>query len=69
MDSGTDPFSDRPLADERGAGSGCRDDKERDLHALREAVAIGDASGESLPADRVFADLRQMIARRRAKPR
>ena len=46
-----------------------RDDELRDLQALREAVRIGDESGESLPADEVFAELRQMIARRRAEPR
>ena len=46
-----------------------RDDELRDLQALREAVRIGDESGESLPADEVFAELRQLIARRRAEPR
>ena len=46
-----------------------RDDELRDLQALREAVRIGDESGPSLPAEEVFAELRQMIARRRAEPR
>lgn len=69
MASGTDPLSDGPPAGERVAWSGCRDDKQRNLKALREAIGVGDASGESLPADRVFAELRQMIAKRRAEPR
>jgi antitoxin ParD1/3/4 len=43
-----------------------RDDELRDLAALREAVKIGDESGPSIPADKVFAELRQMIANRRA---
>ncbi len=46
-----------------------RDDELRDLEALREAVRIGDASGPGIPADDVFAELRQMIAKRRAAPR
>ena len=46
-----------------------RDDELRDLQALREAVRIGDESGPSLPAEEVFAELRQLIARRRAEPR
>jgi antitoxin ParD1/3/4 len=36
------------------------------LEALREAVRIGDESGPDIPADEVFAELRQMIAARRA---
>ncbi|HVY33833.1 MAG TPA: type II toxin-antitoxin system ParD family antitoxin [Caulobacteraceae bacterium] len=43
-----------------------RDENQRDLAALREAVRIGDESGPGVPADEVFAELRQMIARRRA---
>ena len=43
-----------------------RDDELRDLETLREAVKIGDASGPSIPADQVFAELRQLIANRRA---
>jgi antitoxin ParD1/3/4 len=43
-----------------------RDDELRDLQALREAVKIGDDSGPSIPADQVFAELRRMIATRRA---
>ena len=46
-----------------------RDDELRDLQALREAVRIGDESGPSIPAEEVFSELRQMIARRRAEPR
>ena len=46
-----------------------RDDELRDLEALRTAVKIGDESGESIPAAQVFAELRQMIAKRRAEPR
>jgi len=43
-----------------------RDDERRDLEALREAVRIGDESGPSIPVDEVFAELRQLIAKRRA---
>ena len=43
-----------------------RDDDRRDLDALREAVRLGDDSGPGIPADEVFAELRQMIAKRRA---
>jgi antitoxin ParD1/3/4 len=43
-----------------------RDDELRDLEALRQAVKIGDESGPSVPADEVFAELRRMIATRRA---
>jgi antitoxin ParD1/3/4 len=42
------------------------DDERRDLEALREAVRIGDESGDGIPADEVFAELRQLIAKRRA---
>jgi antitoxin ParD1/3/4 len=44
-----------------------RDDAPRDLEALRDAVRIGDESGPDIPADQVFAELRQKIAERRAK--
>jgi antitoxin ParD1/3/4 len=40
-----------------------RDDERRDLEALREAVRTGDESGPDVPADEVFAELRQLIAR------
>jgi antitoxin ParD1/3/4 len=43
-----------------------RDDELRDLETLREAVKIGDESGPGIPADEVFAELRRMIATRRA---
>ncbi len=43
-----------------------RDDDRRDLDMLREAAAAGDASGPGIPADEVFAELRQLIAKRRA---
>lgn len=46
-----------------------RDEELRDLETLREAVRVGDESGPSIPADEVFAELRQMIAKRRAEPR
>ena len=46
-----------------------RDDELRDLQALREVVRVGDESGEGIPAEQVFAELRQMIAKRRAEPR
>jgi antitoxin ParD1/3/4 len=44
-----------------------RDENRRDLDALREAVRLGDESGPGVPAHEVFAELRQMIAKRRAK--
>lgn len=37
-----------------------------DIEALREAVRVGDASGPSIPAEEVFAELRAMITERRA---
>jgi antitoxin ParD1/3/4 len=43
-----------------------RDDELRDLETLRAAVKLGDESGPGVPADEVFAELRRMIARRRA---
>ncbi len=45
-----------------------RDAERRDLQTLREAIRIGDESGPSTPADRVYAELRQLIAARRADP-
>lgn len=44
-----------------------RDSERRDLDALREAIRIGDESGPGIPAAEVFAELRQMIADRRAR--
>jgi antitoxin ParD1/3/4 len=43
-----------------------RDTDRRDLDALREAIRLGDESGSSIPAETVFAELRDVIARRRA---
>ena len=43
-----------------------RDDERRDLETLREAIRVGDESGQSIPADQVFAELRRTIAGRRA---
>jgi antitoxin ParD1/3/4 len=43
-----------------------RDREQRDLEALREAIRLGDESGPGIPADEVFAELRRMIADRRA---
>ncbi len=45
-----------------------RDEELRDLEALREAVKIGDESGPGIPAEEIFAELRRMIATRRAAP-
>ncbi|ACI50808.1 putative addiction module antidote protein, CopG/Arc/MetJ family [Gluconacetobacter diazotrophicus PA1 5] len=44
-----------------------RDTDRRDLDALREAIRIGDESGSSIPAETVFAELRDAIARRRSQ--
>lgn len=44
-----------------------RDSERRDLETLREAIRIGDESGPGIPAAEVFADLRQIIADRRAR--
>ncbi|MEJ5143262.1 type II toxin-antitoxin system ParD family antitoxin [Gluconobacter albidus] len=44
-----------------------RDTDRRDLDALREAIRMGDESGSSIPAETVFAELRDVIARRRAQ--
>ena len=43
-----------------------RDHELQDLEAVREAVRLGDDSGASIPADEVFAEVRRMIAERRA---
>ena len=45
-----------------------RDAERRDLEMLREAIRAGDESGPDIPAGEVFAELRQMIADRRARP-
>ncbi|MCG0998427.1 type II toxin-antitoxin system ParD family antitoxin [Acetobacter persici] len=44
-----------------------RDTDRRDLDALREAIRLGDESGSSIPAETVFAELRDVIARRRGQ--
>lgn len=44
-----------------------RDTDRRDLDALREAIRMGDESGSSIPAETVFAELRDAIARRRSQ--
>ncbi|MFT8775121.1 MAG: ribbon-helix-helix protein, CopG family [Gluconacetobacter liquefaciens] len=44
-----------------------RDTDRRDLDTLREAIRLGDESGPSIPAETVFAELRDVIARRRAQ--
>ncbi|GBR06878.1 ribbon-helix-helix domain-containing protein [Acetobacter oeni] len=44
-----------------------RDTDRRDLDTLREAIRMGDESGSSIPAETVFAELRDVIARRRAQ--
>ena len=44
-----------------------RDQELRDLEALRQAVKIGDESGPGIPAEEVFAELRDLIAKRREK--
>jgi antitoxin ParD1/3/4 len=46
-----------------------RNEEHRELAALRMAVRLGDESGPSISADEVFAELRQMIADRRAAAR
>jgi antitoxin ParD1/3/4 len=44
-----------------------RDAERRELEALREAIRVGDESGPGISAAEVFAELRQMIADRRAR--
>ena len=46
-----------------------RDGERRELMALREAIRAGDASGASIPADEVYAELRAAIEARRAGSR
>ena len=43
-----------------------RDTERRDLEALREAIRVGLDSGPGIPAEDVYAELREMIAERRA---
>ena len=43
-----------------------RDLETRDLAALREAIRVGDESGPSIPADEIYAELREIIAASRA---
>jgi antitoxin ParD1/3/4 len=43
-----------------------RDTERRELEALREMIRIGDESGPSVPAEEVYAELRQLIADIRA---
>ncbi len=43
-----------------------RNAERRELEALREAVRVGDESGPSIPAAQVFAEMREIIADRRA---
>lgn len=44
-----------------------RDAERRELETLRAAIHAGDESGASVPAGEVFAELRAMIAERRAR--
>ena len=41
-----------------------RDLERQELTALREAIRVGDESGPSIPADDVYAELREFIAAR-----
>lgn len=43
-----------------------RDEERRNLEALRDAIRIGLDSGPGIPAEDVYAELRQIIAERRA---
>lgn len=43
-----------------------RDQDQRDLETLRQLVREGDDSGAGIPAGEVMAELRQLIAERRA---
>ena len=43
-----------------------RDTERRDLEALRDAVRVGLESGPGIPAEEVYAELREIIAERRA---
>ncbi|MER0237376.1 type II toxin-antitoxin system ParD family antitoxin [Fulvimarina sp. MAC8] len=42
------------------------DTNHRELMALREAIRVGDESGKSIPAEEVYAELRALIASKRA---
>ena len=42
-----------------------RDEDRRDLETLREAIRLGDDSGAGIPAEDVFAELRQRLSKRR----
>ena len=44
-----------------------RDNELRDLEVLRGLIREGDESGPGIPADQVFAELRQLIAERTRK--
>lgn len=44
-----------------------RDQEQHDLNALRDLIREGDESGPGIPAEEVFAELRQLIAERRAQ--
>lgn len=46
-----------------------RDQEQRDLETLRQLVREGDESGPGIPPGEVFAELRQLIAERRAARR
>jgi antitoxin ParD1/3/4 len=43
-----------------------QDSERRELEALREAVWVGQNSGDGIPADEVYAELYALIAERRA---
>ena len=45
--------------------SKARDVERRELKALREMIRVGDESGPSVPADEVYAELRELVAIRR----
>ncbi|WP_226584199.1 ribbon-helix-helix domain-containing protein [Acuticoccus sediminis] len=42
-----------------------RDVERRELVALQEMIRVGDESGPSVPADEVYAELRELVATRR----
>jgi antitoxin ParD1/3/4 len=43
-----------------------RDQDQRDLQTLRQAIREGDESGDAIPAAEVFTELRKIIADRRS---
>jgi antitoxin ParD1/3/4 len=53
------------MTDGNDALDGRTAEDQHDLTALCEAVKAGDESGPSIPAEKVFAELRAMIADRR----